>query len=166
MSLDRTARLLAASSAAPRESGEMREIRREIEIEASVPDVWAVLTDFGSYSEWNPFVPNIEGDLAEGARLRVRIEPPGGRGLMIKPTVLLVEPEREIRWIGRLLLPGIFDGEHRLRLDPIDERRSRFTQSERFSGLIVGAFGGLLDRTTFGFERMNAALKDRAEAGG
>ena len=83
--------------------------------------------------------------------------------MMFKPTVLVVEPERELRWIGRLLLPGIFEGEHSLRIDPIDERRSRFTQAERFSGLAVGAFGSLLKRTARGFERMNAALKERSE---
>jgi hypothetical protein len=141
----------------------MREIRRELEIAAPAPRVWQVLTDFSSYPEWNPFMRSIEGDIAEGARIRVRIEPPGGRGVSIKPTVLVVEPERELRWIGRLLVPGVFDGVHSLRIDPIDEGRSRFTQAERFSGLTVGAFGSLLTRTAAGFERMNAALKVRAE---
>lgn len=143
----------------------MREIRKTIEIEASVSQVWVVLTDFGSYPAWNPFMRAIEGDLAEGARLSVRIEPPGGRELRIKPTVLVVEPERELRWIGRLLLPGIFDGEHRLSLEVIDQERSRFTQAERFTGITVGAFASLLNRTSLGFERMNAALKLRSEAG-
>jgi len=25
---------------------------------------------------------------------------------------------RELRWLGRLLIPGLFDGEHSLRLEP------------------------------------------------
>jgi uncharacterized protein YndB with AHSA1/START domain len=54
----------------------MRELRREIDIDAPPPAVWAVLTDIRSYSEWNPFMPHLAGELREGAKLEVRIEPP------------------------------------------------------------------------------------------
>lgn len=77
--------------------------------------------------------------------------------------MLVAEPGRELRWLGRLLLPGIFDGEHSLRVEPIDERRTRFVQSERFSGILVGASKRTLDKTETGFEQMNAALKARVE---
>jgi len=139
----------------------MRELRREIDIEAPPAAVWAVLTDMHSYSEWNPFIPHLAGELREGAKLEVRIEPPVGRAMTFKPTVLGVE--RELRWRGRLLLPGIFDGEHILHVEPLDEARSRFTQAERFSGILVGLFRGTLEKTELGFEQMNAALKARAE---
>jgi hypothetical protein len=115
----------------------MRELRREIEIDAPPAAVWAVLTDTRSYSEWNPFIPRLAGELREGAKLEVRIEPPGGRAMTFKPTVLGVEPDRELRWRGRLLLPGIFDGEHILHIKPLDRARSRFTQAERFRGVLV-----------------------------
>ena len=141
----------------------MRELRREIDIDAPPAAVWAVLTDTRSYSEWNPFMPHLAGELREGAKLEVRIEPPGGRAMTFKPTVLAVEPDRELRWRGRLLLPGIFDGEHILHIEPLDQARSRFTQAERFSGLLVGLFGSPLDKTELGFEEMNAALKARVE---
>jgi hypothetical protein len=90
----------------------MRELRTAIEIEATPARIWEILTDFDSYSEWNPFVRNISGQAVRGTQLEVRIEPPGGRGMSFKPTVLEAEPERELRWLGRLLVPGIFDGEH------------------------------------------------------
>ena len=109
----------------------MRELRREIDIDAPPAAVWAVLTDTRSYSEWNPFMPHLAGELREGAKLEVRIEPPGGRAMTFKPTVLAVEPDRELRWRGRLLVPGIFDGEHILHIEPLDQARSRFTQAER-----------------------------------
>ncbi len=32
-----------------------------------------------------------------------------------RPTVLVAEPNRELRWLGRLFMPGPFDGEHRSR---------------------------------------------------
>ncbi len=125
--------------------------------------VWAVLTDFAAYPEWNPFIRSISGELREGAKLEVRIEPPGARATTFKPTVRAVEPSRELRWLGRLLLPGVFDGEHSLRVEPLDGGRSRFVMSERFSGLLVGLLKGTLAKTEIGFEQMNAALKARVE---
>ena len=142
----------------------MRELRREIDIDAPPAAVWAVLTDNRAYSEWNPFIRHLGGELREGAKLEVRIEPPGGRAMTFKPSVLAIEPHRELRWLGRLLVPGVFDGEHILHIEPLAEARSRFTQAERFSGILVPLFGGTLDKTELGFEQMNAALKARAES--
>lgn len=127
--------------------------------------MWAVLTDFAGYPEWNPFIRRISGDLREGARLEVRIEPPGARATTFKPTVRSVEANRELRWLGRLLLPGIFDGEHSLGIEPLEGSRSRFVQFERFSGVLVGLVKGTLQKTEVGFEQMNAALKARVEEG-
>jgi len=141
----------------------MRELRREIDIDAPLSAVWAALTDTGSYPEWNPFIRRLTGDLREGAKLDVRIEPPGGRAMSFKPTVLSLENERELRWLGHFLLRGLFDGEHIFRLEDLGEGGTRFTQAERFSGILVRPFGSTLDKTELGFEHMNAALKARVE---
>lgn len=141
----------------------MRELRSEIEIDAPPERVWQVLIDFGAYSQWNPFIRSIEGEPRVGSRLKVRIEPPGARGMTFRPTVRVAEPARELRWLGRLFVPGLVDGEHRLALEPLEGGRSRFIQSERFSGLLVGLITGTLAATERGFEQMNQALKTRAE---
>ena len=141
----------------------MRQLRSEIEIDAPPERVWAVVTDFAAYPEWNPFIRRISGELREGARLEVRIEPPGGRGTTFKPTVRAVERNRELRWLGRLLVPGIFDGEHSFLIERQEGGRSRFVMSERFTGILVGLFKGTVDKTATGFEQMNAALKARVE---
>ena len=142
----------------------MRELRTEIEIDAPPEQVWQVLTDFGPYPEWNPFIRLIEGEPQVGSRLKVRIEPPGGRAMTFRPTVQAAETARELRWLGRLFLPGLVDGEHRLALEQLEGGRSRFIQSERFSGLLVGLLAGTLRATERGFEEMNEALKSRVEA--
>jgi hypothetical protein len=138
-------------------------LHSEIEIDAPPERVWRVLTAFDAYPEWNPFIRSIEGDPEVGSRLRVRIEPPGSRGMTFKPTVQAAEPARELRWLGRLFVPGLMDGEHRLALEPLDGGRSRFIQSERFSGVLVGLLGRMLAATEQGFKQMNEALKRRAE---
>ncbi|WP_193222352.1 SRPBCC domain-containing protein [Alkalilimnicola sp. S0819] len=85
--------------------------------------------------------------------------------MRFSPVVLAAEAGRELRWLGRLVLPGVFDGEHRFVIEPLGEGKVRFEQSERFSGLFVGLLRGSLDRDTKrGFEEMNRALKTRAES--
>jgi hypothetical protein len=79
--------------------------------------------------------------------------------------VLNVEPNRELQWLGNLLVPGLFDGEHSFTIQPLVENRVRFVQREEFRGLLVPLFSRSLDTNTRrGFEQMNRTLKERAEA--
>ena len=81
-----------------------------------------------------------------------------------EPTVTAVDSGRSFEWLGRLLLPGVFDGRHRFELLP-ERNGTRFLQTERFTGVLVPLLKKSLDtRTRAGFEAMNAALKARAEA--
>jgi hypothetical protein len=140
------------------------ELRHEVEIDAPPATVWAVLADTGAYDDWNPFVRRLDGELREGAKLEVQIAPPGGRSMTFKPTVLAARPERELRWLGRLLVGGLFDGEHSFELEPLAEGRTRFTQTERFTGILTRPLGKTLRKTQRGFQQMNDALKARVEA--
>lgn len=54
----------------------MKELVSEIEIEAPADKVWQILTDFRKYSEWNPFITQINGELKKGAKLEVHLQPP------------------------------------------------------------------------------------------
>ena len=139
-------------------------LRTEIVIECAVARVWDVLTDFEAFPRWNPFIRRIDGALAPRARLLVRIQPPGGRAMTFRPTVVRVEPERHFSWRGRTLLPGLFDGEHVFELEPAASGRVRFVHAETFRGILVPLLAGTLRTTTRqGFEEMNAALKRRVE---
>jgi hypothetical protein len=82
--------------------------------------------------------------------------------MTFRPTVLAVEFGTLIRWRGRLGLPGLFDGEHELRLQPLPGGGTRFFQRETFTGLLVPIAKRVLDDTATGFTAMNAALRDRA----
>ena len=141
-----------------------RKIRHEIEIDAPPAAVWAHLIDTSAYGEWNPFVRRLSGELSEGARLSVKIAPPGGRPMTFKPTVVAAEAGRELRWLGRLLVRGVLDGEHSFTLDALPGGRTRFVQAEVFRGVLVRFFGATLEKTRVGFEQMNTALKQRVEA--
>src|SRR5829696_7101171 len=112
-------------------------LRTEIDVNGSAERVWDVLTSFEAYRDWNPFIRRIDGVLAPGARLSVRIHPPGGKAMTFRPTVLRVEPDRLLSWRGRTLVPGLFDGEHVFELQPAGAGRVRFVHRETFRGLLV-----------------------------
>ncbi|OLS99908.1 hypothetical protein BJF90_37470 [Pseudonocardia sp. CNS-004] len=137
-------------------------VSHTIDIDAPANRVWAILTDTAAYSEWNTFIPKLDGSLEPGSRLDVTIAPPGAKQQRFAPTVTAVVPERRLAWLGRLLIPGIFDGAHTFELDALTTESTRFTQSERFSGLIVPILRRLLRTTEAGFAAMNTALAERA----
>jgi hypothetical protein len=143
----------------------MREIRTEVEIAAPRERVWAVLADFARHAEWNPFIRSIKGELKVGGQLEIRIHPPGGKAMTFEPELIRAVPSEELRWIGRVLLQGIFDGEHIFELKPIDNgERTRFVQREEFRGVLVPFLWRTLNTDTRrGFEEMNQALKERVE---
>ena len=141
----------------------MKELRTEIEFEGTSEEVWEVLADLPAHPEWNPFITRIEGELQLGARLDVRLEPQDERGITMRPTVLAAEPGRELRWLGHLLVRGIFDGEHRFLIEEAGPGRVRFAQSERFGGILVPLLWKKLrdGGTAKGFRAMNEALARR-----
>jgi len=142
----------------------MKELRSEIEIEASAERVWQLLTDFADFPHWNPFIRRASGNVKLGQQLEVNIQPSGANGMTFRPTVLRAEPNRELRWIGHLLIPGLFDGEHIFTIEPLGANRVRFVQREIFTGLLVSLFAKGLDTDTQrGFGEMNQALKVQAE---
>jgi hypothetical protein len=141
----------------------MRSISTEIVINAPASRVWSILTRFDRYPVWNPFILSIEGRPEVGARLKVKIAPPGQSAMIFRSRVLAATPNRELRWLGRLLLPGFFDGEHLFKLKP-RKAGCQFLHSEKFSGLLVMIAGSkMLQNTEQGFKAMNEALKSRAE---
>lgn len=142
----------------------MKELHSEIEIQASAERVWKLLTNFTSFPKWNPFIRRISGQVKEGERLKVYIQPSGAEAMTFRPTILKAEPNRELRWLGHFLMPGLFDGEHIFTIEPLGEKCVRFVQREIFQGSLVPLFADKLDKeTTRGFEEMNQALKVQAE---
>src|SRR5918995_5824563 len=142
----------------------MKELHSQIEIEDPAERVLQVLTDFAAYPEWNPFIRRVSGRPEVDEQLVVRMRPSGTRGMTFRPTVLKVEPNRQLRWLGHLLMPGLFDGEHIFEIEELGEDRVLFVQREVFKGLLVPLLARSLDRDTQrGFEEMNRALRKRAE---
>jgi hypothetical protein len=142
-----------------------KQLRSEIDIDATAERVWQILTDFDAYPDWNPFLVRASGRPRQGERLNLRMQPVGGRAMTFRPTVIEASPGRRLRWLGRLLAPGIFDGEHSFTIEAVGEGKVRVIQEEQFRGILVPLLWRSLQRRTLpAFEQMNLALKQRAES--
>ncbi|WP_149360335.1 SRPBCC domain-containing protein [Lolliginicoccus suaedae] len=136
-------------------------IETAITIDAPPEAVWATLTDFEAYEQWNPFITSAEGTATTGTRLHNTLENKGST-MTFEPRITAAEPARELRWIGRFVAPGIVDGEHYFLLEELPGERTRFVQGENFRGALVPLAGGSLD-VRDSFDAMNRALKERVE---
>jgi hypothetical protein len=136
-------------------------IETTVHLDARANEVWAVLTDFPAYGEWNPFITAISGLLAEDERLEVRFTQAGGKTVTFRPRVLRVSPARQIRWLGKLGPGGLFDGEHYFVLEPQQDGTTMLTHGERFTGILVPLMGKTINETEGGFTSMNDALAAR-----
>lgn len=141
----------------------MQKIETVIHIHRPLQQVWDVLMDFASYPDWNPFVTSISGDPSPGSKLSITIQPPGKREMQFKPVILKSEPESEFRWKGKLLIKGLFDGEHYFILKPLPNGSTAVHHGEIFSGLLPPVMKSILKKTEMGFQKMNVALKERCE---
>jgi hypothetical protein len=127
--------------------------------------VWDVITDFAAYPQWNPFITSLEGELRQGARLRATFKLAGRKPQTFRPTVTVVEPGRQLTWLGRLAIPKLFDADHELAVAPVDGG-TEFVHREDFRGLLVPLLSKLLTATHRAFVAMDAALASRAESKG
>lgn len=142
----------------------LREIRTEIQIEATADKVWEVLTDFSRYPEWNPFMKYLKGKPLEGTKIEVKMVPPGSKGMIFKPKVLKFQRCKEFRWLGHTVMPGLFDGEHIFEIKSISNDTTLLIQRENFYGILVPLLKNALDKSTkAGFEAMNRELKHICE---
>ena len=141
--------------------GACSSMRSEVTINAPAERVWAVLADMKAYPEWNPFFVKAKGNLVVGEDLDLTMLPVGKSAQDFSPTVVEVSRPTKLVWRGRLGVRGLFDGTHSFVIEPVNERSVKFSQHEDFSGIFVPFVG--FEPYHQGWEKMNAALKQRAE---
>ena len=135
------------------------QLSTSIRIQATPERIWAILTDFPRYDEWNPFITPAAGEAIVGSKLKLTIA-----GTGFRPRVLVADPNRELRWLGSLGIRGLFDGGHYFVLTPQADGSTLLEQGEQFLGILVPLFRSKLESDTkAGFIALNEALRDRAE---
>jgi hypothetical protein len=141
----------------------MKELRTEIEIQATPEKVWQVLTGLDQYPEWNPFIHHAIGKARVGEKVDITFKS-GSKEMTLHCTIVKVEPNRELRWKYHVALPFLFSGEHGFIIEPVEGNMVRFINREIFNGLLVSSQAKDIDTNSRrGFEAMDKALKARAE---
>jgi hypothetical protein len=140
------------------------ELRTEVEIVAPLSHVYRVLTDFGSYQAWNPFLTSVSGELSVGQKLSVEMSLPEGKTYLLAPLVTQVTENSELRWRGPFLFPALLEAEHFFLLSERGQRLTRVVQGHDFSGFMLRFAGNSLTLAARGSVYMNTALKKRAES--
>ena len=119
--LDRPARIMMVSTA----------------VEASKPEVWAVLTNFDDYDQWNPVITSASGEPVVGAELDLELTLPGHDPEELDAEVLIVRGDRKLRWQDRLVVPGVRDLEYEFIIQPVEPGRVVVVQLLRSEGLLA-----------------------------
>lgn len=139
-------------------------LNTEIVINATPNKVWAILTDFKNYPNWNPFITSLTGDFEIGKKIIVRIEPPEVKASTFKAILTGFEANKKISWLGIFIMRGFFDGEHNFELTDNRNGTTTLVQYENFTGILVPIFKKILNNNTRrGFEAMNKKVKKLAE---
>lgn len=111
-------------------------------VSATVPatpgEVWARLTDAATFPEWNSTVTSIEGPIAPGTRLAIRV-PISER--VFRPRVVEFEPEQRMVWQDGAA--PMFRGRRTFTLTPGADG-TEFSMVETFRGLMLPMIAGTL----------------------
>lgn len=134
-----------------------------LEVDAPAEQVWAVLTDFATYPEWNTALPTISGDLSVGSTLSMELDLDGKR-MAVTADVQEFEPGRRFSWKGNLGADALFTGRREFTVTATGPGTSTFRHVESLSGLIVPVFLLAKGKAVAGHHHgFNAAVKQRAE---
>jgi len=138
----------------------MKSIRTEIVIDAPPERVWAALTSFDGYREWNPCIRRIGGKAGPDETLRITIRfgwlPP----IRFKARIERFSQNVTLGWRG-VLFGGLLEGFHWFELHSLDSsQRTRFVHCETFNGVLsTPVFVMLAGLFRQSYDAMNRALK-------
>jgi hypothetical protein len=141
----------------------MKELRTEIEINASPEKVWQILTDFDQYSKWNPFIHHAIGKAEMGAKVDISFKK-NTKDMTLHCKVTKLIPNHKLGWAYKVFLSVLWHGEHTFTIEPAGENRVRLIDSEVFTGLLIPFQAKDIDTNSRrDFEAMDKALKIQAE---
>ncbi len=137
----------------------MNPINATLAVDVSADWIWALITHFAKYPDWNRLTPTVEGDARLNARLRLVLAPATQRPIALKARVLVAARNRELRWSGASRFPGMLKVEHGFR---IEQRAGGCRLYHSLACAGWRANERLIAALQESFEATNAALRERA----
>lgn len=136
-----------------------------VEINAPADVVWAVVVDFASYPEWNPFTVRVDATLELGARVVLHLPDPSKPGTTFETVecISVIAPPHHLQYNTGDSIPGV----HAVRDQWVEDLGDGLT-SYRTTDVFTGEhakpiFDMQAEWVTAGFNATAWALKARAE---
>lgn len=128
-------------------------------IRATPEKIWKLLTDAENYKKWNSTLESIEGNIALGGTVKMKV--PQAPGRVFKVKVKEFNPNKSMLWQDGFA--PMFMGKRYFTLQPAANGATIFTMSEVFTGLMLPMIAGKLPDFAPIFEQYAADLKKAAE---
>lgn len=125
-------------------------------------DVWTLLSDGPSWTEWNPTIVSFDGTIALGEKVKLVSTVNPKRAFSLK--VDEFDAPKRMVWSDGMPL-GLFTGTRSYTLTPLDGGRTEFTMEEGYTGLLAPLITRSIPDMTESFEEFAAGLKTAAEDG-
>ena len=122
--------------------------------------IWAVLTDATSYSDWATGVHHLEGQIENGAVLKLFTASKPERPMKLKVSHL--ESSKTFTLSGGLPL-NLFRGDRTITLTPQSDGTTEFKMREVFSGFLSPIMNRMIPDLTDSFQTYAEALKQKCE---
>ncbi len=123
-------------------------------IQADAAIVWALLTNAADFKRWNSTIVSIEGDIAEGEKIRLKSTLDPNRTFKLK--VKKLDPEKTLVW-------GDTMGKRTYTLTPDGNGKVKFSMTEKIGGPMFPLFANKIPSFDASFEQFAADLKMEAE---
>ncbi|MEM6699571.1 MAG: SRPBCC domain-containing protein [Bacteroidota bacterium] len=122
-------------------------------IQADASTIWTLLTDASKFAKWNSTVISIEGNIAEGEKIKLKstLDPDRTFKLKVKEFV----PNQKLVW-------GDAMGERTYTLQE-NGNSTLFTMTEKIGGPMFPLFANKIPSFDESFEQFTADLKKRVE---
>ncbi|HWQ26779.1 MAG TPA: SRPBCC domain-containing protein [Chlorobaculum sp.] len=141
----------------------MKAFRTEVSIHASQEHVWSILSDFGSYPSWNPFILHVNGQVGQKEKLRLTVKLSVFPPVSFNAAIDRLVPGERIGW-NAVFLNGLMNARHWFELYRLDSGGTRLVHCEEFTGVLSGPVLAILSGSfNKGYGLMNLALKKESE---
>lgn len=138
----------------------MKRFATTITIRATPERVWSILADLDRWPAWNTTVVGVEGNLAVGQKVKVRVKLAPDKAFPV--TVAALDPPHRMVWRGGMPIGFLFKGERTYVLTPKDGG-VEFAMNEVFDGLMAPLITKSIPDMQPAFDEFAACLKREAE---
>jgi hypothetical protein len=141
-----------------------RAVEHRIGVQAPAEIVWEVVSEFETWTHWNPIYRRAEGQMKIGTALVLEQHLPGEPPRVIQPVVQDWVPYEQLHWRSSRV-GGLVTAIRYLEIENMGPASSTFSNGELFMGLLVRLVRREERRKLkAAFTAMGEAVRDRAEA--